>query len=76
MLLACNKNGLSNAIFPVSGFPVAVHYSQEKNVICFDRVKDGIRKYARQISANILFKWFPLFSFIDNTLNGVFNRVD
>jgi len=70
------QNGLANAIFPVSRFPVAVHYSHDKNVICFDGVENCIRKYARQISAYILFKWFPLFRFLDNTLNSMLNRVD
>jgi len=67
---------LSNAIFPVSGFAVAVHYRYDKNVICFDGVKNGIGKYVCQIPAYILFEWFPLFRFFDNPLNSVLNRVD
>ena len=55
---------------------MAVHHSHDKNVIWFDGVENGIRKYARQIAAYILFKGFPLFRFFGNTLNCVFNRVD
>ncbi len=68
--------GFWNAIFPVSWFTMAVHHSHDKNVIWFDGVENGIRKYARQIAPYILFKRFPLFRFFGNTLNCVFNRVD
>src|SRR3989338_770116 len=53
---------------------MAMHYCYDKNVIWFDGVKNGIRKYSCQIPTYVLFKWFPLFRFFDNMLNSVFNR--
>ncbi len=55
---------------------MAVHYRYDKNVIWFDGVKNGIRKYACQIPTNILFKWLPLLRFFDNMLDCVLNRFD
>jgi len=48
---------------------MAVHYRNNENVIRFDGVENGVRKYTGKIAAHILFKKFPLSWFFDNMKN-------
>jgi len=53
---------------------MAVHYRNDKNLIWFDGVENGVRKYAGKVAAHIFFKKFPLFRLFDNMKNGLLDR--
>lgn len=64
-----SKSSLRNSFLPVVGLTMAVHYRNDKNVIWFDSVENGVRKYAGKTPAHILFQDFPLFWFFGNMKN-------
>ena len=68
------KRTLGNSFLPVARLTMAVHYRNNKNVIWFDGVEKGVRKYAGKVAAHIFFKKFPLFRLFDNMKNGLLDR--
>ena len=71
-----NKCRLWNSFFPVVGLTMAVHYRNNKNVIWFDSVENGVRKYTGKIPAHILFQDFPLVRFFGNMKNRLLDCCD